>query len=80
MDLARRPLSDTMASSKKRDRFNAQSLGMPLNDKVKEVRQLRPNPTFEHPFPTLLALYRPQPWANKSKPCFGRFCYSSISF
>ncbi|PMD35200.1 hypothetical protein L207DRAFT_587513 [Hyaloscypha variabilis F] len=29
-----------MASSKKRDRFNAQSLGMPLNDKVKEARVL----------------------------------------
>jgi hypothetical protein len=40
MDLARRPLSDMMASSKKRDGFNAQSLGLNLNPKVKEVRKL----------------------------------------
>jgi hypothetical protein len=38
MDLARRPFLHTMASGKKRDAFNAQSLGVNLNPKVKEVR------------------------------------------
>jgi hypothetical protein len=39
MDLARRPFLHMMASGKKRDAFNAQSLGVNLNPKVKEVRK-----------------------------------------
>ena len=42
MDLARRPNSNPMAPSKYRDGFNAQSLGVDLNRKVKEVRKLHP--------------------------------------
>jgi hypothetical protein len=42
MDLARRPLSNPMAPNKYRDGFNAQSLGVDLNRKVKEVRKLHP--------------------------------------
>jgi len=76
MDLARRPLSDTMALSKKRDRFNAQSLGVPLNDNVKKVRKLHPNPIFERPFPTSIVLYVLQPLTNESKGYVGASAFS----
>jgi hypothetical protein len=56
MDLARRPFLHTMASGKKRDAFNAQSLGVNLNPKVKEVRKLRPNSILKQPSQARLAL------------------------
>jgi hypothetical protein len=48
MDLARRPFLHTMASGKKRDAFNAQSLGVNLNPKVKEVRKLHPSQSLNN--------------------------------
>jgi hypothetical protein len=80
MDLARRPFLHTMASGKKRDAFNAQSLGVNLNPKVKEVRKLHPKSILKQPFQACLALEYWQISGTKLVRCSGLSAISSKGF